>query len=93
MKKRWLMPVAVIAAGVCLLTSCGDGTENTKQTEQTDITAEAETTEYQPVVDETEKRVADLEYKYSTEGLNAEEYDELAAQYGQDGKLMQQRDL
>ena len=90
MKKRWLLPVVVMAAEVCLLTSCGDGTENTKQT---DITAEAETTEYQPVVDETEKRVADLEYKYSTEGLNAEEYNELAAQYGQDGKLMQQRDL
>ena len=95
MKRKGLWLVIVIAAGMCLVTGCGDGTDVDKMTgEQVSGTAvEAETIEYQPIIDEKEQRVADLEYKYSTEGLNAAEYEELASWYGQEGKIMQQRDM
>lgn len=95
MKRKGLWLVTVIVAGVCLVTGCGDGTDVDKMTgEQVSGTAvEAETTEYQPVIDEKEQRAADLEYKYSTEGLNAAEYEELASWYGQEGKIMLQRDM
>lgn len=103
MKKKWIGLAIIGVLCMSALTACGDGSEKdviemvTDSAEETESSAaegeDADSASEAQGVSPEEAEIADYEEKYSTNGLNAEDYKELAQLYMQNGQIKKQRDM
>lgn len=108
MKKKWMQLAIIGVLCISALTACGDGSEKnvmgmiTGSDENTGTgtgegEADTENSDFEEQGGEslspTAAAIADYEERYSTNGLNSEEYRELAQLYMQNGQIKKQRDM
>lgn len=91
MRNKWLYGAAVCALTAAVFTGCGDGSDIGANGEAVSREPSAITAE--PVPSEEELSIMEYEQKYNSGEFTMEDYNALAALYGQQGLIRKQRDM
>ena len=89
MKKFQIKYILILLFLAAAFTGCGDGSEESSAGTSTEVAV----IEGEPVRSDTETEIMNYEAKYSTGEFTMEDYQALAALYGEAGQIRSQRDM